>query len=159
MKIYLDTNVFYNAYSPVEESEICDWILEQLDTDFVGVTSEWTIIEMFRALKKQVNLEVIDEEEASIALTYFLAELGEFERNGKLITLPVTRKSIMGSRKLIFEKNIYSADALHLFQAIDNGVNCFLTFDNTLRSRITELSVINPMLENFREQIISLKNK
>ena len=142
----------------LDESEICDWILEQLDSNFVGITSEWTIIEMFRAFKKQVNLGVIDEYEASTALTYFLAELGDYERNGKLITLPVTRKAIFGGKKLIFEKNIYSADALHLYQAIDNEVSCFLTFDNTLLSRITELNMINPLLENFKELIISLKN-
>lgn len=158
MKIYLDANVFYNAYSPVEESEICDWILEQLSPDFIGVTSEWTILEMFRAFKKQVNLNVIDEDEASIALTYFLTELGDYERNGKLITLPVKRKAIIGGRKFIFEKNIYSADALHLFQAIDAKVSCFLTFDNTLFSRITELNKFNPMLENFKKLLISLKN-
>jgi len=53
MPIYIDTNVFYNAYCPNEERFAADWLLKQLIPEFPGITSEWTIAEMFRALKKQ----------------------------------------------------------------------------------------------------------
>ena len=77
MGVYLDTNVFYNAYCPVENNAIADWVLSRLTPNLQGVTCEWTILEMFRALKKQVNLENIEEKAAKLALDFFLSELGE----------------------------------------------------------------------------------
>ena len=78
MSFYLDTNIFYNAYSPVEESEVAEWILNQLTPEFPGITSEWTVIEMFRAFKKQVNLQNIEEIDANLVLNLFLSELGDY---------------------------------------------------------------------------------
>ena len=66
--IYLDTNIFYTAYSPVEESEKADQIISELNDTLIGITSEWTIIEIFRAFKKQVNLQVLEEEDEKIAV-------------------------------------------------------------------------------------------
>lgn len=158
MKIYLDTNVFYNAYSPVEESKISDWLISQLDANLIAVTSEWTIIEMFRAFKKQVNLKTIEEEDATIALTYFLSEFGDLERSGLLLTVPVSRKSIIGGKRFIFEKNLYASDALHLFQAIDERVSGFVTFDKTFQSRIQEVKLLNPRADDFKTDILKLKS-
>ena len=52
MPIYIDANVFYNAYCPIEERITADWLLKQVSSEFIGITSEWTIAEIFRAFKK-----------------------------------------------------------------------------------------------------------
>ena len=69
---YIDTNVFYNAYCPVDDAETSDWFLNQLSTTNKGITSEWTNTEFFRALKKQVNLRTIEEQDAELIVDYFL---------------------------------------------------------------------------------------
>jgi len=114
MNIYLDTNVFYNAFSPVEEADRADYVLEHLSRRIFGVTSEWTIAEMFRAYKKQVNLGVIDTATANIAIDFFVAEINKMVVEEKLQLVPVKSNLIYSTRTKIFENNLYAADAIHV---------------------------------------------
>ncbi|MHA2294369.1 MAG: type II toxin-antitoxin system VapC family toxin [Candidatus Hodarchaeales archaeon] len=160
MLIYLDTNVFYNAYCPVEDSTIADWLLNQLTEDFLGVTCEWMIIEMFRALKKQVNLDKIDEQGAEVAVDFFLTDIAEMIQKRKLLLVSVTKADIIASRKQIFSKNLYAADALHATIAIDQQVNAFITYDRDFKGELgVMIPTINPSQESFKEKLSELKNK
>jgi len=159
MPIYLDTNVFYNAYYPIEDTISADWILKQLSPDFTGITSEWTIAEMFRGLKKQVNLKRLENPDAQVAIDLFLSEIGEFAQKKKIILIPVKMVNIMSSRPLILNNNLYAADAIHAVTAIQEKVNAFITFDKDFK-RFSEIPVLNPKKElNFRDFIIDLKDK
>ena len=157
MGVYLDTNIFYNAYCPVENNALADWLIEQLTPKFQGVTCEWTILEMFRALKKQVNLEKIEEKAAKIALDFFLSELGEMAEEKVLKIIPVTRSAIMASRKQIFEHNLYAADALHAAIALASQVKLFITFDSDFRGNLETIPISNPIDPEFKEKFIELR--
>ena len=156
MGVYLDTNIFYNAYCPVENNILADWLLDQLTPRLQGVTCEWTILEMFRALKKQVNLEKIEEKAAKIALDFFLSELGEMTEEKKLKIIPVTRSAIMASRKQIFDYNLYAADALHATIALASQAELFITFDNDFRGYLETIPILNPIDPKFKEKVITL---
>ena len=150
MKVYIDSNVFYNAYSPVETNEIADWILEQLTPKIQGVTSEWTLLEMFRALKKQVNLNNIEEKDAKLLLDFFLSDLGEMTETGKIIIQPITRSMIIRSRRHVFNDNLYAADALHATVAILSQVKYFISFDQDFKANLENVTVLHPNDPNFR---------
>ena len=152
MEVYLDTNIFYNAYCPVENNALADWLLNQLTPKFQGITCEWTILEMFRALKKQVNLGKIEEKDAKIALDFFISELGEMTEEKVLKIIPVTRSAIMASRKQIFDHNLYAADALHTVTAQASQVKMF-------RGKLELIPIINPLEPDFKERIIEIQEK
>lgn len=156
MGVYLDTNIFYNAYCPVENNILADWLLDQLAPRFQGVTCEWTILEMFRALKKQINLEKIDEKAGKIALDFFLSELGEMSAEKQIKIIPVTRSAIMASREQIFNHNLYAADALHATIALASHVEFFITFDKDFRGNLETIPILNPIDPKFKEKVISL---
>jgi len=149
--VYLDTNVFYNAYCPVENNEIADWILDQLNSNIQGVTSEWTILEMFRALKKQVNLKKIEAKDAKTTIDFFLSELGEMNESERIKILPITRSMIINSRKHVFDNNLYAADALHATVAVLSQVNYFVTFDGDFKVNLGDIPILNPNDPKFRE--------
>ena len=155
MKVYLDTNIFYNAYCPVESNDIADWILDQLNPKIQGVTSEWTLLEMFRALKKQVNLNKIEEKEAKLTLDFFLSEIGEMTETEKIVILPITRSMIIGSRRHVFDYNLYAADALHATVAVLSQVTYFITFDGDFSMKLGDIPILNPNDSEFRNFFVT----
>jgi predicted nucleic acid-binding protein len=158
MPIYIDTNVFYNAYCPTEERFIADWLLKQIEPEFQGITSEWTIIEIFRAFKKQINLEKLEDKDAQIAIDLFLSELGEYTQKKKIILIPVRTVFIMASRTLIFTQNLYAADAIHIACAIEMKVDAFITFDSNFK-KLKTFPVLNPSDDKFQDNIRKIKVK
>ncbi|MHA1973635.1 MAG: type II toxin-antitoxin system VapC family toxin [Candidatus Hodarchaeales archaeon] len=159
MSIYLDTNVFYNSYCPVEDDENADWVLQQLNTVFQGVTCEWTIIEMFRAFKKQINLQVINRKDADVAINFFLSDIGELSANGFLKIIPVSRSLIMASREQILNSNLYAADALHASVALSQRVDFFITFDSDFKANLGTIKILNPRGVSFKNKILEYKQK
>lgn len=155
MPIYLDTNVFYNAYCPIEDRFAADWILKQISREFPAITSEWTIAEMFRAFKKQANLDRLEDKDAQIALDLFLSEIGEYSQKQKLILIPVKMANIMVSRTFIFTKNIYAADAIHAVTAIEQKAEAFITFDSHF-IKLREIPILNPSDDDFQKRIEQL---
>ncbi len=157
-KCYLDTNIFYHAYCPTEANEEIDWLFDQLHPSFQGVTSEWTIAEMFRAMKKQVNLGVLEAADAELALDFFLTEIGEMVTNRQLQLVPVTIEIIMQARTFIFSMNLYAADAVHLASAVKHGTRCFITFDGDFPF-LSDLIVLNPTEVDFQSQLEKLRRE
>ncbi|MHA1169032.1 MAG: type II toxin-antitoxin system VapC family toxin [Candidatus Hodarchaeales archaeon] len=151
MKTYLDTNVFYNAYCPVENNDLADWILDQLTPTFQAITSEWTLLEMFRALKKQVNLGKIAEKEAKTTIDFFLSEISEMSVKNKLELIPVTQFMIIASKRRVFNDNLYAADALHATVAIISNVNSFITFDRDFKVNLGNILILNPQDPGFKD--------
>jgi predicted nucleic acid-binding protein len=158
MPIYLDANIFYNAYCPIEDRFIADWILKQLSSDFPGITSEWTVAEMFRGIKKQVNLNRIEKGDAQVAIDLFLSEIGENAQRKVLKLIPIKISYIMSARPLIFNNNLYAADAIHAVTAIQENADAFITFDSDFK-RFGNIPVLNPKHNKFQNSIINLKNK
>ena len=153
MSLYLDTNVFYNAYCPIEDASPVDWLFSQLHLDFPAITSEWFLIEMFRAIKKQVNLESIAKKDAEITLDYFLSDVGEMVKNKVLILIPVSQTLIIASRELIFTYNLYAADALHAITALKLETKAFITFDSDFKAPLGNIPILNPSTNNFKSEI------
>lgn len=158
MPLYLDTNVFYNAYCPIEDRIVADWLLNQISSEFPGITSEWTIAEMFRAFKKQVNLKSIDKHDAQVALNLFLSEIGEYSQKKKLLLIPVKMSYIMAARLMIFNRNLYASDAIHAVTAVQTGVDAFITFDRDF-NKLKEIPVLNPKNADFKNLIVEFKKK
>ncbi len=159
MPLYLDTNVFYNAYCPVEDNIGAEWILKQISVEFPAITSEWTVAEMFRAFKKQVNLERIEENDARIVLDLFLCEIGELSQKGILILIPVKMSLIMASRQLIFSQNLYASDAIHALIAKQAKVDAFITFDGDFNVDLGGIPILNPAQKQTQDIISQLKIK
>ncbi len=157
MTIYLDTNVFYHAYCPVEDPVTADWILAQITPEFPGVTSELTIAEIFRAFKKQVNLGVIEVGKAQDALDFFLADIEEMTQSKILHLLPVKMGTIVAARQLIFDHNLYVADALHATSALNARAKGFVTFDADFKGVFENLLILIPTTPNFQKDFIKLK--
>ncbi len=158
MPIYIDTNVFYNAYCPIKERFTADWLLKQISSEFPGITSEWTIAEIFRAFKKQVNLERIEEHDAEITVNLFLSEIGEYSQKNKLILIPAKYSLIMASRPMIFTQNLYAADAIHAITAIQMKVDAFITYDSHF-AKLKNIPILNPSVDNFQNSITQIKAK
>ncbi len=156
MSIYLDTNIFYNAYSPIEDRFTADWLLNQLSSDFPGVTSEWTIVEMFRALKKQVNLNKIENNDAQVVIDLFLSDIGEDTQKKKLFIIPVKKSYIMAARPFIFNENLYAADAVHTITALQAKVDAFITYDGDFK-KLKKIPIINPKKDDFKNSINEIK--
>ena len=159
MTLYLDTNVFYHAYCPIEDASIVDWLFSQVHTDFPAITSEWCLIEMFRAFKKQVNLGTIAEKDAELALDYFLSDIGEMAKKKILVIVPVTFTHIIASRELIFASNLYAADALHAITAQRLKTKAFITFDSDFKANLGTMPIFNPSSKEFKSAIEKLKTK
>jgi predicted nucleic acid-binding protein len=159
MALYLDTNVFYNAYCPIEDASLVDWLFAQLRPDFPATTSEWCVVEMFRAFKKQVNLGAIVKKDAEIALDYFLSDVGEMVKNKILQFIPVTQALIIASRGLIFTFNLYAADALHATTALKLESKAFITFDSDFNVPLGNIPILNPFITNFKSEIAKFKSK
>ncbi|NHJ85802.1 MAG: type II toxin-antitoxin system VapC family toxin [Asgard group archaeon] len=159
MTLYLDTNVFYNAYCPIEDASLVDWLFDQLHPDFPAITSEWCLIEIFRAFKKQMNLGAITKKDAEIALDYFLSDIGEMVKNKTLLLVPVTQALIIASRDLIFTCNLYAADALHATTALKLESRAFITFDSDFNVPLGNIPILNPSITNFKSEIAKCKSK
>lgn len=158
MPIYFDTNVFYNAYCPIEDRIAADWVLNQISSEFPCITSEWTVAEMFRAFKKQVNLKKIEDHDAQVALNLFLSDIGEYSQKKKLKLIPIKMSFVIASRPLIFNQNLYAADAIHLITAIQMNADAFITFDSDFE-KLKNIQVWNPKQANFQSLIMKLKEK
>ena len=159
MSLYLDTNVFYNAYSPVEEQQDAELVFSELEARFYAITSEWTLSEMFRAFKKQVNLGALTDGDAETALDFVVADIGEMVQRRILKLIPITRKQILSTREIIFSQNLYSADALHAIVAAEAKADVFVTFDSDFEKKMIEMPVINPTSDHFPRILRELKEK
>lgn len=157
MAIYIDTNVFYNAYCPTEDSATADWILEQLTTNFPGITCEWTISEIFRAFRKQINLDVIEEDKVQDVIDFFLSEIAEMTQSKVLLLVPITLGAIMATRPLIFAQNLYAVDAMHAVIAANAQVKGFITYDCDFKGDLRGIPVLYPLSEAFQANILQLK--
>lgn len=148
--MYLDTSVFFNAYFPTDESDKAEDILNLLSPSLQGITSEWMIVEMFRVINKQKNLENIDEELAQTISAFFLADIEQLQVENKLRLLPVQKSYIMQTERLIATYNLYAADAVHLATAMHASSQFFISFDSDF-NRISELKVINPLYDSVAD--------
>jgi predicted nucleic acid-binding protein len=159
MAIYLDTNIFYYAYCPVEKSEEIDWLFAQLKPDFYAIASEWIIIEMYRALKKQVNQKTIDDAEAQVMIDYFMTDINEMKEKSYLKLIPVTIDLLIKGRIPIFKYNLYAADAIHLMTAKEWKVDAFISFDTDFQRHLENIKVISPKSEDFKTEIRAISKK
>lgn len=158
MTLYFDTNVFYNAYVPTEKAnEIADWLFEQMTEQFPIKTSEWSIIEFFRALKKQENLNNLSSEDVNLISDFFIGDIVRMQQEKILHLIPVTIKLIIRSKRYIFSHNLYASDALHITTAIMNTVSAFVSFDADFNTMSNEIQILNPYASNFKARISKMK--
>jgi predicted nucleic acid-binding protein len=157
IKLYLDTNVFFNAYCPGEKNDIADWIFELLKPedkgDFMGITCELSVAELFRAMKKQVNLGVIDEQVAQTVVDFAIADIGEMVRERRLVLVPITYSRIIEARSFIFGYNLYASDAIYAAVALQSGVACFITFDSDFKEYLFDTPVLSANSDDFKEGV------
>jgi len=159
MVFYIDTSIFYHAYSPIEESELADWVLEQISEKFPACSSEWTIVEMFRAFKKQVNLKKIRDEDAQKIIDHFLAEIHVWQQKKAILLIPVELSAIIETRNVIFTHNLYAADAIHILSAQKMNSTAFLTFDRDFHANLGDIPIFNQDTKDFKKKLESLRLK
>ena len=135
----------------MEDSKKADQVISELNDRVIGITSEWTLLEMFRAFKKQVNLHILEEEDAKVAVEFFLTDITELVQKNVLKIIPITRELIISSRQLIFKYNLYVADALHAMTTLKNQVSAFITFDSDFKAVNDHIPVINPKNSNIKD--------
>lgn len=155
--IYLDTSVFYHAYCPFEDSKSSDWILDELLVQYHGITSEWTIIEMFRALKKQVNLVRLTEDAATTTLDFFLSEIFDIAKRSQLELIPASLADIIAARAHIFSSNLSGADSLHWQVALASRAKVFVSFDSHFEDISKEHGLLlgDPKNAGLQEKLIT----
>jgi predicted nucleic acid-binding protein len=158
MGFYLDTNVYYHRFCPVEHADIADWIFEQFTPEKPGISSQWIIPEMFRALKKQVNLGKINEDDAQIALDFFLSEIGLLAKNKKLVFYSIEMQYLFATRDIIFNQNLYAADALHIITAQITNAFCYITFDSDFKQKFNSIPILNPPSPSFKHEFSQFQN-
>jgi predicted nucleic acid-binding protein len=158
MRFYLDTNVFYHRFCPVDQAEITDWIFNQLTPENPGISSQWIIPEMFRALKKQVNLSKIDENDAQIAIDFFLSEIGLLSKKRILVLYPVEIQYLFATRDIIFKQNLYAADAVHIITAQFTNATSFITFDTDFSLKLNSIPILNPSSVTFKQEFTKIMN-
>ncbi|MHA1187988.1 MAG: type II toxin-antitoxin system VapC family toxin [Candidatus Heimdallarchaeota archaeon] len=134
-------------------ASVVDWLFSQVHPAFPTITSEWCLIEMFRAFKKQVNLGTISEKNAEIAIDFFLSDVGEMVKKKLLLLVPVSHALIITSREPIFASNLYAADALHATTALKYNASAFITFDSDFKANLKSMPVFNPSSQNFKASI------
>lgn len=145
MRLYFDTNLFYYRYSPSENSEIVDKIVDQLTSDDIIITCEIMIAEMFRAFKKQANLGVIEKSDMELAINFLLSDVKKLERENKIQLIPITMNAIMKSREYITEQNLYTVDAIHAATAVLHQCDEFLTFDGDFKNIYMGIPIVHPL--------------
>ncbi len=156
MSFYLDTNIFYHRYCPGESNAVIDWLFAQLDYSNQAITCEITISEMFRALKKQYNLGVIEVEELNLTLDFFLADIRILMQDQKLKLIPVSLQTIMKTRDLIVDQNLYAVDAIHGVIALSETPKAFITLDADFKTDFGEIRILNPLSKDFKKTVRQL---
>ena len=156
--IYIDTNIYYTKYCPVEDSESVDWIFDQLTPEFSGISNELIIAELFRAFKKQVNLGVINEKDAVIAVDFLIADIRERVELNIVHLIPIKLEDIFNTRSPIFGENLYAMDSLHAVCAERMKVKAFLTFDSDFKKNWGDIKLLNPTQADFKSLFLELKN-
>lgn len=160
MRIYLDATVFYQTYAPHENSRTEDWIMDDLIPEFGGLTSQWTLLEVARALKKQVNLELLLESDARKLMDVLLVDMLEMQSADILLLEPISLADIINSRQLIDELNLYAADALHYHTARSRKATVLVSHDaHLLRHSTQQLPILCPKTTNFETEITRLLHR
>ncbi|MHA1519642.1 MAG: type II toxin-antitoxin system VapC family toxin [Promethearchaeota archaeon] len=153
MSFYLDTNIFYHRYCPGESNDVIDWLFAQLNSSNQAITCEITISEMFRAIKMQYNLGVIERNELNLTLDFFITDIRILMQNQKLKLIPISLQAIMKTRNLIVDQNLYAVDAIHGVVALNEKPKAFITLDSDFKTDFGEIQILNPLSEDFKEKL------
>ena len=125
--LVLESSALWNLYYQEKGAELIEMIIEK--RDFECYTSRWSTLELFRGIKKRLNQQEISLQEAIDLRDFIEADLLELEFANKLKFIEIHQNIIEISNDLIFEKNLYAADALHLASAITTSSNGILVDD------------------------------
>lgn len=130
MRIYFDASSLFKAYWPDPGSENVEWVMEEvLSPQTVGITSNWSLVEITRGFCKRRNLGELSKKEADEAIEFFLSDTRVMKESKKFSLANITEDIISLSIEYVRESNLYAADATHLATAIVTASHLLLVDD------------------------------
>ena len=132
--------------------------VESLVKDFDCATSEYTVLELARAVSKRVNAKEISGQEADALESFILKDINQLKNTKKFKLLGVTWRLLREAYSLIIPNNLYASDALHLATATLNGAKLLVVDDfhfTRLKTKFKQpviLPIATPMKE-IRESL------
>ena len=139
-----------------DENLSINWLFDQFTQKFPALTSDWTKLELFRAVKKQINLGAIPKDAFDKICEFIITDLRQLEAKKEVVFLRITRKQILLCANWIGKHNLYSADSLHFVQANEANAKYFVTFDRNFRGVDDSIPILNPQNDQFKAKISGL---
>ena len=112
--IYLEASALWAMYYGEPGGDNVIWLLDNYEC----YTSEWSILELSRAISKRYNQKEMTKKEAEALNFFILTDIEKLMRENKLKLIKVTWNLIKKAYHLIFPLNLYASDALHLSTAL-----------------------------------------
>jgi len=112
--IYLEASALWTMYYGEPGGDNVIWLLDNYEC----FTSEWSILELSRAISKRYNQKEMTKKEAEALNFFILTDIEKLMRENKLKLIKVTWNLIKKAYHLIFPLNLYASDALHLSTAL-----------------------------------------
>ena len=130
MRIYFDASSLFKAYWPDIGSENVEWVMEEvLSPQNVGITSNWSLVEITRGFCKRRNLGELSKQEADEAIEFFLSDTRVMNESKIFSLVNITEDIISRSIEYIRELNLFAADATHLATAMVTASHLLLVDD------------------------------
>jgi len=154
--IYLDASALWAMYYGEPGGDNVIWLLN----NYEFYTSEWSVLELSRAVSKRYNQGEITKREADALNIFILADIEKLTRENKLKLIKVTWNLIKKAYHLIFPLNLYASDATHLSTALHYKTKIMFVDDfhfTRLKNKIKKLIILS-ITEN-RENIQKILSK
>jgi len=80
MSVYLEASALWALYYGEPGGKNVEWVLENVNP----ITSEWSLLEISRAISKRLNIKEITKEEAEDLEVFILADIEKLRAERKL---------------------------------------------------------------------------
>jgi predicted nucleic acid-binding protein len=125
--MYLDCSALWNYYYQEAGAAIVEHVLQR--ADYACSSSAWSMLELYRGVKKRLNQNEISIIEAANLRAFIDLHLKHLVLTASFGMLHVSTEIIDRAKELIGTLNLYSADAVHLASALNEGCSHFLVDD------------------------------
>jgi predicted nucleic acid-binding protein len=127
IKIYLESSALWHLHYNEPGTILVKHVLQQ--AGYRCSSSAWSQVELYRAVQKRFNQKEISTAEAINLRDYIDANIKQLALKHSLELLQITPSIIDKAKGLIVDLNLFSADAVHLASALNEGCSHFLVDD------------------------------
>ncbi len=145
---YLDSSAIIKRYVRESGSDtVRDAFMRAYSGDEVLSFSVWNIGEVLGVLDRARRIGRLNSDKYSLVRNRFLREVKRMSKIGILLLVPLRRRILVDSWKIVEKHHIYVADALQIATARNIGADAFLTGDR----RLHEVA----LSENLRSSLLA----